>query len=107
LGGRERRSIAVEGLVIWLTVPRYGEGERGVLKRNVLILQAFQELFEVLIFRLSGQILGFKLSNLVFKLEEPSRRNRHGIIGETNILDMLLLTFPKCTLCGTVLLLTF
>ena len=80
MGGRERWKIVVEGLVTWLTVPRYGEGERGVLERNVLILEAFQELFEVLIFRLGAQILGFKLSNLVFKLEDPSRRNRYGTI---------------------------
>jgi hypothetical protein len=90
LGRRERWKVDIEGLVIRLTIPRYGEGERGVLKRNVLILKAFQELFEVLIFRLGSQILGFELSDFIFK-----------------ILDMPLLTFPECTLCGTILLLTF
>jgi hypothetical protein len=107
LGGRERWKVDIEGLVIRLTIPRYGEGERGVLKRNILILKAFQELFEVLIFRLGSQILGFELSDFIFKLEDPSRRNRRGIKAETNILDMPLLTFPECTLCGTILLLTF
>lgn len=107
MGRRERWDIDIERLVIRLAVPRYGEGERGVLKRNVLILEAFQELFEVLIFRLGSQILGFKFCDLIFKLEDPSGRNKCEIMTKTNILDMLLLTFPECTLCGTVLLLTF
>jgi hypothetical protein len=107
LGRRERWKVDIEGLVIRLTIPGYGEGERGVLKRNILILKAFQELFEVLIFRLGSQILGFELSDFIFKLEDPSGRNRRGIKAETNILDMPLLTFPECTLCGTILLLTF
>ena len=107
LGGSKRWNFVIEGLVIRLAIPRYGEGERGALERNVLILEVFQELFEVLVFRLSILILGFKLSKFIFKLEDRSRMNKRGIMGETHILDMFLLTFPKCTLCGTVLLLTF
>lgn len=103
----ERWNIDIEGLVIRLTVPRYGEGERGVLKRNVLILEAFHELFKVLIFRLGSLILGFKFCDFIFKLEDPSGRNICEIMAKTNILDMLLLTFPECPLGGTVLLLTF
>ena len=107
LGGTKRWDIVIEGLIIRLAVPRYGEGERGALKRNVLILEVFQELFEVLVFRLGIQILGFKLSKFIFKLEDRLRKNKRGTMGVSHILDMLLLTFPKCSLCGTVLLLTF
>lgn len=72
LGGTKRWDIVIEGLIIRLAVPRYGEGERSVLERNVLVLKAFQELFEVLIFGLGSQILGFKFSEFIFKLKDSS-----------------------------------
>jgi hypothetical protein len=68
-----------------IAVPRYGEGERGVLERNVLVLQAFQELFEVLIFGLGSQILGFKVSEFIFKLERSRQgMNKRGTMGDSH-----------------------
>jgi len=39
-------------------------------------LEALQEFFEMLVFGLGVQILGFKLSKFIFKLDDPSGMNK-------------------------------
>lgn len=78
---------------------------------NVLVLQALQKLFEVLIFSLGAQTLGFELSNFILQLGKWTTVKRgvedRGCRTQTHIFYVLLLTLPKRSLCRTVLLLPF